>query len=198
MIAVIVDAVVASCLRAMVVVSAVIAVIVNAAFGPKFLCQAQQVGESGGRGVLCAMALLVPIPGCLGLLFAADGDSAHDRTVLELLQPRLVVNLTTYRGLATGMGNGNLFFGVSMLREASVGASGRLSAFPFPWLRFFEVGGVGQLEDRVWEDNIFATSCLTLRGYFAWMWGGYCALSEGLPPHGHVHCGNQGARREHL
>ena len=56
---------------------------------------------------------------------------------------------------------------------------------------------MGQREDRGWEDKIFATSCLTLRGYFAWRWGGYCALSEGLPPHGDVHCGNQGARREH-
>ena len=45
--------------------------------------------------MLGRMALLFPIPGVSGQLFAADRAMAWDATALKLLKATLVINLTT-------------------------------------------------------------------------------------------------------
>ena len=51
--------------------------------------------ELGRREVgVSLMALLFPIPGVRGRIFAADEKSAWDDDVLRTLQPALIINLT--------------------------------------------------------------------------------------------------------
>ena len=47
----------------------------------------------GRRGV--GMALLVPLPGVRGRLFASDKYFAQDDAALALINPALIINLTT-------------------------------------------------------------------------------------------------------
>ena len=53
--------------------------------------------ESGSWGVSASMALLHPIPGVAGRVFAADERTALDEKVLDLLEVSVIINLTRHQ-----------------------------------------------------------------------------------------------------
>ena len=75
---------------------------------PLIISELASAGASGSWGVAdgaplsdprrwevgASMALLFPIPGALGRIFATSQASAWDEEVLRALQPSLIINLT--------------------------------------------------------------------------------------------------------